>query len=356
MPMDLLANELFGNPISTWLIALGVTLASWIVLRVVMRVVVSRLERLTRATTARWDDVVAFALKQTKGVVLLALSAAAGSRTVELSGDASSAIASVAFIAALVQVGVWATAAIVRWIEIQREERAAEDGAAVMTMSIVGVTARILIWAVVVLLALDNVGIDVTALVAGLGVGGIAVALAAQNILGDLFASLSIALDRPFVIKDFLVIGEFKGTVEEIGLKTTRLRSLSGEQLVFSNADLLNSRIKNFGRMFERRVAFSVGVTYQTPRSQLEAIPGLIREAIEEHGDKVRFDRSHFQAFGDSAILFETVYFVLTADYLAYMDIQQRINLRLHEEFENRDIDFAYPTQTIHLVQEETSA
>jgi len=195
-------------------------------------------------------------------------------------------------------------------------------------------------------MALDNLGIDVTALVAGLGIGGVAVALAVQNVLGDLFASLSIILDKPFVIGDFLVIGEYMGSVEYVGLKTTRVRSLSGEQLVFSNSDLLKSRIRNYGRMYERRVVFNIGVTYDTPRELLKRIPGMIRAAVEAQ-DKTRFDRSHFMKYGDYALQFETVYYVLSPDYNVYMDIQQAIYLIIHEDFEQNHIDFAYPTQTL---------
>jgi small-conductance mechanosensitive channel len=211
-----------------------------------------------------------------------------------------------------------------------------------------GFVGRLVLWAVVLLLVLDNLGVDVTALVAGLGVGGIAVALAVQNILGDLFASLSIVLDKPFTIGDFLIIDDYLGSVEHIGLKTTRMRSLSGEQLVFSNTDLLKSRIKNYGRMFERRVIFDIGVTYQTPREKLQMIPDIIRSAIEAQ-EPVRFDRSHFRAYGDFSLSFETVYYVLKPDYNLYMDIQQAINLHIHARFEAEGIEFAYPTQTLFV-------
>ena len=176
-------------------------------------------------------------------------------------------------------------------------------------------------------------------------------ALAVQNILGDLFASLTIVFDKPFVINDFLILGDYLGRVEHIGLKTTRLRSLSGEQLVISNADLLASRIRNYGRMYERRVAFSIGVVYGTPRKKIIKVPTIIREAVEEH-ESTRFDRSHFKSYGDFALLFETVYHVLAPDYNIYMDTQQAINLRIYERFEKEGIEFAFPTQTLHLVKE----
>jgi len=206
----------------------------------------------------------------------------------------------------------------------------------------------LILWSVIVLMALENVGIDITALVAGLGVGGIAVALAVQNILGDLFASLSIVLDKPFVIGDFIIIGDYMGTVEHIGLKTTRIRSLSGEQLVFANNDLLQSRIRNFKRMYERRVVFNLGVVYQTPHEKLQKIPQIVREIIEQQ-HPVRFDRAHFKSFGDFSLNFEVVYWVQNPDYTVYMDIQQAINLEIYRRFAEEGIEFAYPTQSIFV-------
>jgi small-conductance mechanosensitive channel len=191
-------------------------------------------------------------------------------------------------------------------------------------------------------------GIDITALVAGLGVGGIAVALAAQNILGDLFASWSIVLDKPFLVGDFIIIDGYSGTVEHIGLKTTRLRSLTGEQLIFSNSDLLKCRIRNYKRMQERRIVFSFGVLYETPLEKLKEIPGIVKDIITSI-ENTRFDRAHFASYGNYSLNFEVVYYVLSSDYTVYMDIQQKINLALFEEFQKKDIVFAYPTQTIYV-------
>lgn len=347
--MEVLSREYLGNPLGVWLSALGVAVLVYAGLRIMAGFVVGRLVRLARGTTTHWDDVITHALKRTKAFVLLAVAAFSGTMMVTLPARLDSLIEHLAIIAVLVQMGIWVSAGIKQWIAVTREARAAEDAAAVMTMNVIGIAARIVLWSMVLLLALDNLGVDVTALVAGLGVGGIAVALAAQNILGDLFASISIVLDRPFVLGDFLIVDDMLGNVEDIGLKTTRIRSLSGEQLVFSNTDLLGSRIRNYGRMFERRVAFDLGVTYQTPREQLKAIPGMIRGAVEEHGDAVRFDRAHFKKYGDFALVFETVYYVMGPDYNKYMDIQQAINLRIHELFEAGGIEFAYPTQTLFV-------
>jgi small-conductance mechanosensitive channel len=209
---------------------------------------------------------------------------------------------------------------------------------------------RLVLWSVLLLVALDNVGVDINALITGLGIGGIAVALAAQNILGDLFASLSIMFDKPFVLGDFIVVGDLMGTVEKIGMKTTRVRALSGEQLIFSNNDLLSSRIRNLKRMQERRVVFTVGVTYQTPADKLERIPAMIREIIQAQ-QGTRFDRSHFLNWGDSALLIETVYWVQSPEFQVYADIHQQVNLAIYRRFENEGIEFAYPTRTVHLVR-----
>jgi small-conductance mechanosensitive channel len=198
---------------------------------------------------------------------------------------------------------------------------------------------------------MDNLGFNISAVIAGLGIGGIAIALAAQAILGDLFSYFVIFFDRPFEVGDFIVVGDKTGTVEYTGIKTTRIRALSGEQLVFSNTDLTNSRIHNFKKMQERRVVFKLGVVYQTPTAQLEEIPKIVRAIIEKHTD-VRFDRGHFASYSDFSLNFEFVYFVFGAEYVKYMDTQQSINLEIYKEFEKRKIEFAYPTQTLYLNKE----
>lgn len=246
------------------------------------------------------------------------------------------------------QIGVWATRAVVSWLELKRKRTLTTDRAVAGSLAVLGFIAKTLIWALLLLVTLDNLGVNVTALVAGLGIGGIAVALAVQNVLGDVLASLSITLDKPFVIGDFLVVDDFLGTVDYIGIKTTRLKSLGGEQIILSNADLLGSRVRNFGRMAERRVVFTVGVTYETPADKLEQIPGVLREVIESQAD-TRFDRSHFTKHADFAIEFESVYHVLSANYNHYADIQQAINLGIHRAFERMGIEFAYPTQKLLL-------
>lgn len=207
---------------------------------------------------------------------------------------------------------------------------------------------KVVIWGLGIVFLLDNFGIKISTVMAGLGIGGVAIALAAQAILGDLFSYFSIFFDRPFEIGDFIIIGDYLGTVEYVGIKTTRIRSLGGEQLIFSNSDLTNSRVRNYKRMEKRRVVFKLGVTYQTTSQQLKEIPGIITNVIKNVKDTI-FDRAHFFSYGDFSLIFEVVYYVIGSDYNKYMDIQQEINFAIKEEFEKRSIEFAYPTQTLFL-------
>ncbi|MDT8387354.1 MAG: mechanosensitive ion channel family protein [Thiogranum sp.] len=340
--------DLSDKPVELWLLAAAVAVITYLVLRLLVGLVGYRLGTIAERTDSPVAGAIAELIKKTRWWLLLLIALFAGSMVVELSARIQSALQSIIVIALLVQLGIWANAALGFTLEHYRQRQIKKDPASVTALNAIGWFGKLLLWLAVLLLAFDNLGFDVTALIAGLGVGGIAVALAVQNILGDLFASLSILIDKPFVVGDFLIIDDYLGSVEHVGLKTTRMRSLSGEQLVFSNSDLLNSRLRNYGRMFERRVAFTIGVTYQTPRDKLKQIPGIMRSAIEAQ-DKTRFDRSHFSKYGDFSLNVETVYYVQGPDYNLYMDIQQAINLYVHEQFEKAGIEFAYPTQTLFV-------
>jgi small-conductance mechanosensitive channel len=254
----------------------------------------------------------------------------------------------VAVLALIIQVALWGNLVVDRGLQRYADRKLKGDPASLLTITALVFIGRLILFSVLLLLALSNLNIDVSALITGLGIGGIAVALAVQNILGDLLASMSIVFDKPFVPGDFIIVGDSMGTVQHIGLKTTRLTSLSGEQLVFSNTDLLQSRIRNFKRMKERRAVFSVGVTYETPPERLQQIPGLLRDAVQSQPD-TRFDRAHFKEFGPFSLNFEVVYFVLAPDMTLYLDIQQAINFNILQQFAQLGIDFAYPTQTLHL-------
>ena len=248
----------------------------------------------------------------------------------------------------LMQIGLWGTRIVAVAAERAFVRQRDVNPAAATHLMLGALVARILLWSLVLLAMLDNLGFNISTLVASLGIGGIAVALAVQNILGDIFSSVSIALDKPFVIGDFIVVDSYMGTVEYIGMKTTRLRSLGGEQIIFSNTELLKNRIRNYKRMQERRVLFEFRVAYETASDDVERIPSLVKDIVTA-GGLVRLDRVHFKSFGDSALLFEVVYFVLDADYNRYMDIQQTINMAMLRKFRDRNITFAYPTSTVHI-------
>ncbi len=216
------------------------------------------------------------------------------------------------------------------------------------TIVLLGTIIKILIWSIALIILLDNLGVKISGLIAGLGVGGVAIAFASQAILGDVFNYFTIFFDRPFEIGDFIIIDQYLGVVEHIGIKSTRIRSLSGEQLVFSNSDLTSSRLRNYKRMYERRVSFEFGVVYQTTADQLERIPGIAKDIIENI-EQTRFDRAHFASFGDFSLVFEVVYYVLNSDFAVYRDIQQKVNLELKRRLEEINVEFAFPTQSIYL-------
>jgi small-conductance mechanosensitive channel len=344
-----------GNTMQSWVIAVVVAVAVFVGLRIFVKILSRRLTILAEKTRTDLDDLLVELIRGTRFFFLLVVALYAGLLVLKLPEAAARLASSAAVIGLLGQAAVWGNQLISFWINRYMKRKADRDAASATTLAALGFISKLLLWSVVLLLALDNIGVDITALVAGLGVGGIAVALAVQNILGDLFASLSIVLDKPFVIGDFIIIGDYMGTIEHVGLKTTRIRSLSGEQLVFSNTDLLQSRIRNFKRMYERRVLFSIGVVYQTPYDKLVAIPQIIREIIEAQ-ESTRFDRAHFKEYGDFSLNFEIVYWVQSPDYNVYMDIHQAINLELYRRFEAEGIEFAYPTQTVFISKETNSA
>jgi len=349
--MEFLDNTFYNNPVQTWLIALGILILSMALLTIIKKILLHRLHKLSQKTATYVDDLITENFAKIKALFLLIISIYLASLTLTLSPKVTSIISKLVIIALLIQGAIWGTSIVLYWIERQKKQKLEVDAASATTFSALSYVVRIVIWAVILLLILDNVGVNITTLVAGLGIGGLAVALALQSVLSDLFASLSIILDKPFVIGDFIIVGDYLGSVEHIGLKTTRVRSLSGEQLVFSNNDLLQSRIRNYKRMLKRRIVFTIGVIYQTPHEKLVKIPGMIKKIIESI-EQVRFDRSHFKAYGDFSLNFETVYWVESPDYNVYMDIQQRINLMIYKQFEQEEIEFAYPTQTLYFNQE----
>lgn len=339
----MLTRVYFGNMVQQWIAAGATSAFVFAVLLGIRHLIRKRLKLFSKRTETVLDDLMVETMGRTKYVFLVAVSVYAGSLHLTLPEGVTTALSILVRLSILLQIGIYASAAATYLIRRDGNNDGKKSPRAAIVFA-----SRLVIWSIVLLLALDNLGVDVTALITGLGIGGIAVALAMQNILGDLFASMSITLDKPFVPGDFIVVDTLMGTVEQVGLKTTRIKSISGEQVIVANTDLLKSRIRNFGRMQERRVVFTISITYQTPHGVLERIPGMIREIVEKN-PQTRFDRAHFQRFGEFALLFEIVYFVTDPDYIRYMDIQQRINLDICRRFETEGIAFAYPTQTVFV-------
>ena len=337
------------NTLQDWTYALIAAGSFIAVLHVLRRIVLHRLARIAKQTDTAIDDFLVEVLSSTRIFLATIIGLYVGTHFLTLPTTLAKTVDRIFMVALFLQVGFWFARGLSFWLHHYFMQGDKEDeGSRRMSLSLLSFLGRVLIWILVLLLILDNLGINVTTLVASLGIGGIAVALAVQNILGDLFASLSIAIDKPFVIGDFIILGEEMGTVEHVGLKTTRIRSLGGEQIILSNNDLLQSRIRNYKRMQERRIVFAVGVTYDTPADKLEQIPKLIEQAVAQQ-DNARFDRAHFKDLGAFSLDFETVYYVRLPDYGVYMDVQQAINLQLVRSFAEQGIEFAFPTQTLHL-------
>ncbi len=347
MLKDILEITFLQNSVLDYLIFLATLLIGILIVRVIKSIILSRLRAWAKKTATTIDDFLIGIVEKTLlplvyfGVFYLS------TRTLTLNPILSKII-DVLGVILLTVFGIRFVVAIIRyaleiyWLKKERDEAKERSLRGILTV------IKVIIWGIGITFLLDNLGFKISTVIAGLGIGGIAVALAAQTILGDLFSYMSILLDRPFEIGDFIILDNYLGTIEHIGIKTTRVRSLSGEQLVFSNADLTNSRLRNYKRMAKRRVLFKLGVTYQTSLQQLKEIPEVIKNIIENIDDTA-FDRSHFSSYGDFSLIFETVYYVMSRDYNKYMNIQQEINFAINEEFEKRGIEFAYPTQTLYL-------
>lgn len=342
-----LDRTLWGNPAWQWLTAVGVIVTAVVVFIVVRAVLVSRLGRLAKRTEGQWDDLAVALVADVRTPVVAVVAAWAASSALVLPHTASQALRIAGVAAIALQMLLSSRLVIDFGLRVALAKKRTPDGQPdPMIQSGLGIIrfiATLVVGAVVVLLALDNLGVAVTPMIAGLGVGGIAIALAVQSILGDVFASLSILFDKPFMVGDFIIVGQQMGVVEHIGIKTTRVRALSGEQLVFTNSDLLSSRIQNFKRMQERRAAFTIGVIYQTPSSVLRRIPQIIREAVERQAG-LRFDRCHFRNYGAYALDFETVFYVSDPDMRRFLDLQQEVFLEIFDRFIEEGIEFAYPT------------
>lgn len=343
-------NTIFlGNPVADWLVALAAAAVVAAGLDAVKAILVRRLSAVVAANpdNARMAGTAVAALSKTRLAVLIIVGLYAGASLLALPDRTQLFINRAAIAAVLVQCAIWGDHAVRAWLAAARAQQAA-DPDRITSSAAIAFLVRVVLWAVVGLMILDNLGVNITTLVASLGIGGIAIALAVQSILGDLFASLSIVLDKPFVVGDFIIVDTMLGTVERIGLKTTRVRSLGGEQIVFSNADLLKSRIQNLRRMEARRVVFRFDVTYDTPEPTLRQLPGLVEEIVVAQ-PQTRFDRAHLASLAAPGYTFETVYYVDSADYRVFMDTQQEIYLRIVALLGEQGVRLALPAHNVQL-------
>lgn len=344
----LLDQQLLGNAVRAWLVA-GIILFTVLAgLWVAKRLGIRYLSRLARQTATQLDDLLVDLLSRTRIVFVLFVALFAATFALHLPPEHVRLVRTAAVIAFLLQCALWGNQIVTYGLARYLRVRGAEDAAGLTMVTTLGYVARGLLWVMLLLLALDNLGIKVTGLITGLGIGGVAVALAAQEVLKDLFASLAIIMDKPFLIGDSIWVDQFQGQVEHIGIKTTRLRSVSGEELIFSNSDILNSRIRNFKRMEERRVVLHLGIVYDTREDKLAAIPQIVTEILATK-PSARLDRVHFASFGESSLNFEIAYYVEDPDFKLFMGLQHEVNLAIVRRFRQEGIDFAYPTRTLKV-------
>jgi MscS family membrane protein len=332
-------QELSSNTLTAWITAL-ITFAAVFSAFYLLKSFVGRRARTSAVPPSHLQELFRDSVKRTRLYFILVVALWAATLALTLNAHHEHIWHLVVMVAVLLQTGIWAGGLVVFWSERIAEHREADAGTR-MTISVVAIAVRVMLWLIVLLVILDNLGINITALVTGLGIGGIAIALAVQNILGDLFAALSIVLDKPFVVGDSISVGDASGSVEHIGLKSTRLRSDSGELIIISNGDLLKSRIRNFRGQEKRLVVLKLGIAYGTPAEKLARVPEIIRVAAEKE-KSVTFDRSNFTTFGIFALVTESVYSVYKLSYAEYMNAQQRINLEIYRQLSAESIEIAH--------------
>lgn len=345
--MRLLFEAWNDNTLAQWSLATLLALCTLLILIVARHVGEAVLKALAkRERIAPLSQVPAAIVASTKLWLMFPVAVYVGSTALILPDKLDHGLDRLVVVALLIQASFWVNALVGLWLTGEMEKRKEHDVAAVTALALLQFILRVTVWTLFLLVIMNHLNFNVSALVTGLGVGGVAVALAVQNVLGDLLASLSIVFDKPFVVGDFIIVDTFMGSVEKIGVKTTRLRSLSGELIVFSNSDLLKSRMRNYKQMYERRVDYNLNVAYGARTEQLEALPAFIKQAIEKN-TPVRFDSVRLKEFGEWAIVYNVVYYVLSPDNGLAMDIQQNINLDIHRYFAANGLDFAHPVRTL---------
>ena len=343
----------FGNTLQAWLTAMAITVTTYLILWVIHRIALVRLQALAQRTATQIDNAIADVLSKTGFWFTSYLSLYAGSRFLTLPEQTNTLLRGIAMGVLLIQIAIWANRLVTYWVVQGLRRRHAGDASMQTMASALGFISRILIVSALLLTGMQNLGIEIDTLLAGLGIGGIAVALALQSVLGDLFASLSIVFDKPFLIGDFIILDNgMMGTVENVGLKTTRIRAMTGEELVIANNDLLRTRIRNYRKMQNRMVSFTLNVTYQTSHAKLRQIPGIIRTVVDDH-PQTTFEWANFVGFGAYSLDFDVAYYVKDYEWYRYLAVREEIYLEIFRRFTEEEIEFAYPTQTLLMGKSE---
>ena len=341
---------LYQNTVYDYMLAVLVFISLFIILKIFESLIITRLKILAKKTKTDLDDIIIEIIHNIKPSIYLLLSLYFGIQFVILP-NIFQTIVKIFFFIAIVYEIIQALDRIISYVihkYLAKKNHNQNDKQSNGIIKIITGVSKTFFWFIGILLILQNLGINVTSLIASLGIGGLAIALALQTVLSDLISSISIYMDKPFEVGDFITIGHNSGTVEKIGLKTTRLKSTKGEELVISNKELTSARVQNFKRLEKRREAFSFGVTYNTSADKLQKIPTILKNIIENQ-ELASFDRCHFSKYSESSLDFDTVFYVATQNYTEFMDVKQKINLAIFRAFEKENIEFAYPTQTIYI-------
>jgi small-conductance mechanosensitive channel len=348
-------SQWFGNSLRAYLVFLLLVLIGFVVIRIVHRHLLNRLQKWASSTTGTYDDMLVRLIRKNVVPSLYALVIYHAASDLNLQPSLKRALELLVTLVLAWQ-GVQITVAFVSEVLRNFWNPKAEERTPEREKSLNGILTlvKVVVWSMAAILAMDNLGIKVSAFMAGLGITGIAVALAAQAVLGDLFAYFVIFFDKPFEVGHFIAVDGTLGEVEHVGLKTTRLRSLSGEQVVLSNKHLTDSKVQNFKKMTRRRAVFQFEVEYSTSEAILRAIPPLVQAAVQSQ-ELATFDRCHLMAFADSGLRFEVVLFIEAPEYNKYMDAQQEIQLQIKAGIEKLGTSFAFPTRTLHWVNDPRS-
>jgi len=346
LSLELWQQELLGNTLGAFAVAFGAFLGFLILFKLIEALITKKLKKLAAKTKTDIDDTLIEIVHTLKPPFYLYVSFYFALGFIHLSGTVEKIVNAILIIWIVYQ-AIIAAQLFINYLVTKGLDRDDTPNAK-SAISLINIVVKGVLWGVGLLFILSNLGVNVTSFIAGLGIGGIAIALALQNVLTDLFSSVAIYFDKPFEIGDFIVVGDKKGTVEKIGLKTTRIASIHGEEIVISNQELTSVQILNYKKMKERRGSLSFGVTYNTPVETLKKIPAIIEDILSEI-ENARFDRVSFSNFGDSSLDFNLVYYVLSAEYIEYTRAHQQLLFRILEEFEKMKIEMAFPTRTIYM-------